>query len=182
MVALTALGMTFTTTTHAADFDSPARGVYSNEPQSPTTPQVPGPLVPGPLVPGPQVPDSSRPGSYVPADPIPYGPPAPADVYPAWLGKTTQNNVITYKFRVYNMGPGTAKKVLVSKIVNMFENPGAQESQVTTEFLVSMAPGAYKDVTFSCAPKAGQPPCFQSAVQVTSDNDNNTSNNFLVGA
>lgn len=159
MVALTAIGMIWTTTAHAAAYETGATNLYSTQPPGPTSPQYP--TSPGPAV------------------------LVPADMKVTFVKSIKQDSVITYTFRVENAGLGTARQVLVRKSLNRFENPGAQETESTDEYWGDVAPGVAKNVVFSCAPKAGHPPCYQASVTAFLGNayvnDADTTNNWALG-
>jgi hypothetical protein len=136
MVALTAIGMFWTTTTHAAPVDNSMTSVYGNTPPtSPGTPTVPSPT-------GTNLQVSS-------------------DVQVTFFTHWSQNGAVDWKYLVQNIGAGVAPEVAVQGIV--IRSGGVQLGEDSSwQSLGDMAPGAMKYVTVSCKPKTGRPACASS--------------------
>lgn len=137
MVALTAIGMIWTSTAHAAPTDSSKTIVYGNNPPTaPGTPTVPG---------------YNGPGLAQKADiKITYTGTLHSD-YGAQGGRWY------VEFTVENLGPGTAGSVKVHT-----EIARVQEESVAGPIypLGAMGSGAKKKVLVECWDKPGQQPCL----------------------
>jgi hypothetical protein len=158
MVALTAIGMIWTTTAHAAPIDGGVTAVYGN-----SNPTDPGrPTVPGYSGPGLEV----RPDIEVTA------------VQTFRLGK-----VANYAFRIRNIGPGKAKSVTLHPEVSHDATSPAPYPLIP---LGEMAPGAEKNIIITCTAQPGESPCLLAWVYAwlgdteatRYGNDSNTSNNW----
>jgi hypothetical protein len=161
MVALTALGMIFTTTAHASSRDNIASDAFASQPV-----QTLGRPMPGNS-----------------------GPPLRVlnDVKVTLAKVTTRYDVIAFTFTVENSGPGLAKDVGITRSTVRTNNSGATEYESSSESLGSIAPGARKTLTYVCAQKAGRLPCHSSSVSIyfgpdgTFGSDVDLSNNQATG-
>jgi hypothetical protein len=142
LMALTAIGMIWTTTAHAAPFDNDTAAVYGNPVTDPGHPTVPG--------------TSGQPIQFLP------------DLKTTDEGDKTVSGVVTWTFRVENLGPVTAHNVWVRRWYNVWvQEVGTghyKDVSVVSANLGDMAPGTKKDVQIVCIPSAGQT-CHMSSAQ-----------------
>jgi hypothetical protein len=136
MVALTAIGMIWTTAAHAAPLDGNPTSVYgNNNPQLPGTPTVPGYSGPGLDTRG--------------------------DVEVTFLTVKDKDGTVTWTFRVKNISVYPAKNVKVGSQID-WAWPGFvnQVGEVHWYDLHDIAPGASETYTVTCVPKPNRPPCY----------------------
>ena len=157
MVALAAIGIVAATPTYAAGLDNGTASVYSNQPQYPTGPTIPG-----------------GPGNI---------PALAPDVKVTYVSKTSNNGSMTWTYTVANIGGSTAKGVKLEEVVvrNGFSGSNGITTTTSWETIGDMTAGASKTFVLSCAPKWGEPPCYSSSARAHSTSyDSNSGNDWAV--
>ena len=163
IMALTAISLIWTTTAHAAQFDNDVAAVYGNPVTDPGSPTVPG-------------------GTGSTTRLLP-------DLKMTFVSDKTVNGIMTWNYRVENLGPVPAQNVWVRKSYNVFVfELGAShydDALVQPEKLGDMAPGAKKDFHIICVPMPGAK-CHMSSAQVLLDGkyhaDANPNNDWITSA
>jgi hypothetical protein len=155
LVALSALGMIWTTPALAATYDVSPSSTYAKvDPNTPPThPNIP---VPGPTLQA-----------------------GPADLDVNYLSVSGGNGSYQWTYEVKNLGGGTAynTKVMTNYLRNNYM--GDIQSNIEYVTLGSIGPGASKTVVVSCAPKWGEPPCASSSAKAsTTTADSNPGNDW----
>jgi hypothetical protein len=147
MVALTAIGMIWTTTAHAAPVEPGPISVHGNsKPTDPGNPTVPGQTGMGVGSGNLTVPGYSGPGVEI-----------RPDIEVSYVQTFRLGNTATYAFRIKNIGRGTAKSVtLHSEALH----EASHFETLPLMPLGEMAPGSEKNITVTCTAKPGQTPCL----------------------
>jgi hypothetical protein len=136
MVALTAIGMIFTTAAHAAPVDGPATSVYGNTgPINSVTTSVHSPA-------GVNLQISS-------------------DVKVTYFSKVIRNGSIEWTYKVENIGAGVAPEVGLQMMVRR-NNGVVLGKEAAWRALGDLAPGVARYATITCKAEVALPACSSS--------------------
>jgi hypothetical protein len=159
MVALTAIGMIFTTAAHAAPVDGPATSVYGkNSPTDPGSPTRPGQTGTTVNLGTPTVPSVPGPGLDTRGD--------VKVLKPTYVQYYAKNLTTVWTIRADSIGNYPVKDVSVDILhtrINPKNGHDREEEWIHVDF-GDMAPGAVKTTTVTCQEKADRLPCHGVAV------------------
>jgi hypothetical protein len=158
MVALTAIGMIWTTTAHAAGYESSATTVYNGNPiTDPGNPTVPG---------GPPLPLDTR-----------------ADIQVTFVSLQKNGPTYSWKYLIENISAFPAEEI---RITGRVDRKDPNSNNVVHDPDVSfytgpMGPHEARTATITCKPKPGLPACWSSGVNAWNyflyEDDHNPNNN-----